>query len=351
MKSAFSKKIILSLLAMTFCCAAFALPGVNYLIPDSSGQYVFYEDKSFSRKSYIGIVFYDESTYGVRYFAPSSGKNADFKPEKDISILFTLNKNENYVELTGERIITAVTPDDTDLINYIHDFLYEMAARRQKAGDITKKTEISQVYEQFGGDVIIEYDPLVPITNLVKIKNSEKTVLEIVTAGQLASSYDSSFSDFRDFPSLKEEKSKKKTIKKSSQKECSFSNNTNSINAMLDKNWEQKNDNIWILGNSAILMMNSLPSLSEQDFLQLERRLVLSSEHVYSDWRKLSLQDENGRIKINQIFYDDETENFKSDCKILYKEPVFFVSLTANTKTYDENKKYFSDLIKSIRLK
>jgi len=30
---------------------------------------------------------------------------------------------------------------------------------------------------------------------------------------------------------------------------------------------------------------------------------------------------------------------------------VFFVSLTASTKTYDANKKYFSSIIKSIGLK
>ncbi len=353
MKSPFSKKIFLSVLAMFFCAAPalLALPGVNYLISDVSGQYIFYEDKSFSRESYIGIVFYDESTYGVRYFAPSFGKNSTFKPEKDISILFTLNEKENHVELTGERIITAVTPDDTDLVNYIHDFLYEMTARRQKAGDVTEKTKLSQIYEQFGGEVLIEYDPLVPITNLSKIENDGKTVLEIVTAGQLVSSSDTSFSDFKGFPPLKDDKSKKYNVKKSAQQEFSFSSDGKTVSALLNKNWEQKNENIWVLGNSAVFMMNNIPSLDERNFLQLERRLVLSSEHVYSDWRKLSLKEENERIKIDQIFYDNETKSFKTDCKILYKEPIFFVSLTANTKTYDANKKYFSSIIKSIELK
>ena len=349
----FAKKIFLSAFAIAFFSAAavFALPGVNYHISDVSGQYIFYKDKSFSRESYIGIVFYDESTYGVRYFAPSFGKNSDFKPEKDISILFTLDENESHVELTGERIITAVTPDDTDLVNYVHDFLYEMAARRQKAGDVTEKTRLSQIYEQFGGEVLIEYDPLVPITNLSKIENDGKTVLEIITAGQLVSSSDTSFSDFKGFPPLKDDKSKKYSVKKAARQEFSFSSGGKTVSAALDKNWEQKNENIWILGNSAVFMMNEIPSLDERNFLQFERRLVLSSEHVYSDWRKLSLNEENGRIKIDQIFYDNETKRFKTDCKIIYREPVFFISLTASTKTYDANKKYFSSIIKSIVLK
>ena len=46
--------------------------------------------------------------------------------EKDIRILFTIDASQDHVELTGERIISTVTPDDTDIINYIHDILYEL---------------------------------------------------------------------------------------------------------------------------------------------------------------------------------------------------------------------------------
>ena len=106
--------------------ASFALPHVNSSVPDFSGQYVYYKDTSFERESYIGIVYYDESTYGLRYYAPATGKGSKFQPEKNIHILFTIDPDMENLELTGERILTSITPDDTDLVNYIHDFFYEM---------------------------------------------------------------------------------------------------------------------------------------------------------------------------------------------------------------------------------
>lgn len=346
------KKRLLSFITFSLCSILSALPGVNYLIPDVSGQYVFYEDKSFTRESYIGIVYYDDSTYGVRYYAPSFGKDNDYKPAKNIGILFTLDKNQDHVELTGERITTTITPDDTDLVNYLHDFLYEMTSRRQKAGDITKKEKISQDYAQFGGDVLIEYDPLVPITNLKNIEKDEKKVLEIVTAGQLASSSDTSFDDFKGIGQITSSSSKKLKIKKAKTVGFDFSNDKKTLSVNLDKNWEQKTENLWLLGNSSVLMINALPPLDKNNALQLRRRLLLSADHVYSDWRKLTLAEESGNLKIGQVFYDSNTDGFRTDCKILYENQAnFFVSLTTKSEVYQANRKYFDNIIKSLFLK
>ncbi len=99
---------------------AFALPGVQPSIPDLSGQYVYYKDTTFERESYTGILCYDESTYALRYYAPMTNKK---QRAKDIQILFSLDPTKNHVDLTGERIITAITPEDTDIVNYLHDSL------------------------------------------------------------------------------------------------------------------------------------------------------------------------------------------------------------------------------------
>ena len=66
MKSVPSKKSFFSVLFFSFFSCLFALPGVTKKIPDLSGQFVYYEDKSFERESYFGIIFYDEGTYGLR---------------------------------------------------------------------------------------------------------------------------------------------------------------------------------------------------------------------------------------------------------------------------------------------
>lgn len=345
------KKSLLVLFAFSLCSILFALPGVKNSIPDVSGQYVFYEDKSFTRESYIGIIFYDDSTYGLRYFAPSFGKDNDFKPAKNIGILFTIDPSKEHVELTGEKITTTIVPDDTDLVNYLHDFLYEITSHRQKAGEITQITTQSQDYEQFGGDVQIEFNPLVPVTNLAKIENGGKNVLEIVTCGQLTSSSDTSFDDFSGFPENQKSNSKKLKIKKSKSQKFDFTNDGKTLSVNLDKNWEQKTENLWMLGNSSVFMMNALPPLDESNFLQLKRRLLLSSDHVYSDWRKLSISDENGKLQISQIFYDDETKDFRTDFKIIFKNQNFFASLTTKSEVYDANKKYFDNVVKSISTK
>ena len=168
------KKIFLSFMAFFISISAFfALPSVTSSVPDFSGQFVYYKDLSFERESYIGILFYDESTYALRYYAPATGKSKSFKPEKNIHILFTLDSTKNYVELTGERILTAIAPEDTDLVNYIHDFLYERTKCRQNSGEVTEPKSDYQDYEQFGGKVTLYFNPLIPIFNLDKTVRSD----------------------------------------------------------------------------------------------------------------------------------------------------------------------------------
>ena len=84
------KKLILSILtSLILAATAFALPGFTSYLPDNSGDYVFYRDNTFTRESYVGILFYDESTIQIRYYAPQD--KVSLLPEKDISILITIN--------------------------------------------------------------------------------------------------------------------------------------------------------------------------------------------------------------------------------------------------------------------
>ena len=126
------KKSFLSILfAFTFL-SAFAVPGVKQFIPDASGEYVYYKDNTFKRESYIGILVYDDANYKIRYFAPTD--EAAKLPEKEMSILVSVNKDSAFWDMTGEYIMTQVLPgtEDADLVNYLHDILYEFSARRNK---------------------------------------------------------------------------------------------------------------------------------------------------------------------------------------------------------------------------
>src|SRR5574344_1815344 len=100
-------------------CTAFALPGVKAYIPDSSGEYVYYRDYSFERESYAGFLYYDDGTYGARYFAPMDREKQ--LPDKSVEILFSIDPKADSVKMTGERILSTLTPDDDDIVNYLHD--------------------------------------------------------------------------------------------------------------------------------------------------------------------------------------------------------------------------------------
>ena len=69
------KKFILTFFMIFSLNCLFALPGVQQLLPDQSGQFVYYRDSSFDRESYVGIIYFDEATYGLRYFAPATDKH------------------------------------------------------------------------------------------------------------------------------------------------------------------------------------------------------------------------------------------------------------------------------------
>uniref|UniRef100_UPI003890A945 hypothetical protein n=1 Tax=Treponema sp. TaxID=166 RepID=UPI003890A945 len=251
------KRTFLSLLIFLSAAALSALPGVIPAVPDFSGQYVYYRDFSFERESYIGILYYDESTYALRYFAPVVNDKKNPKPEKNIHILFTLDSSKNYVELTGERILTSIAPEDTDLVNYIHDFIYEMTKRRQNAGEVTESKSEYQDYEQFGGKVTLYFNPLIPILNLEKIISvDKKTVFKIVTAGQLVSSEDQSFVEFSGISEKISDKThsfKKNKKTKSEIFTYKATENSKELKTKLDNSWTAVAENFFTLESVAVL--------------------------------------------------------------------------------------------------
>ena len=170
----FKVKIAAFILAAAGLSTANALPGITQRIPDSSGEFVFYADKSFQRTSYIGFLYYDESTYALRYYAPADPKAK--LDEKNITLYFTVDPAADHLELTGENITGTNDLNDTDIINYLHDLFYEFTARRQKTA-VTEKLVVSEEFEQFGGLVKIVFNPQVPMFNIQEIVDANGTAL------------------------------------------------------------------------------------------------------------------------------------------------------------------------------
>ena len=351
------KKFIFLLFSFFFIqiSVSFALPAVSPFVPDFSGQFVYYRDLSFERESYIGVVYYDESTYGFRYYAPAVADKKNPKPEKNIHILFKIDAEKENLELTGERILSAVTPEDTDLVNYIHDFFYEMTKRRQNAGDFSEPKSEYQDYEQFGGKVTLYFDPLIPIFNLEKIVSvDKKTVLQIITAGQLVSAEDESFAKFTGIAEkFKDKNHKFKKDKKAKTLEVSYkaSENSAELKAKLDSSWSAAAENFYTLNNVAIFTVNEVTSPMENQIAVLKRRLVLGNKMVYPNWQSQKIEKKQNGTLFTQISYHAESNSYTYDFKFIREidsKTVGLFTLTVFAGAYTSNKKYFDTILASF---
>lgn len=355
------KTSIFALPLLLASAALFALPAVVPSIPDFSGQYVYYRDSSFERESYIGVLYYDESTYALRYYAPAVRAKKNPQPEKNIHILFSIDPGKQHLELTGERILSTITADDTDLVNYIHDFFYEMTARRQKAGEVSAEKTEYQDYEQFGGKVTLCFNPLVPIFNLEKIVSvDKKTVLQVITAGQLVSSEDQSFAKFTGIDEkFKDANHKFKKDKKAKDVEVSYKATESSaaLKAKIDSAWNAAAENFFTLGNVAVLTINEVAAAKSGDenpsgrIAVLKRRLLLGNEMVYPNWtsQKVTLK-KNGTLFM-QVSYHAESDSYTYDFKFIREidaSTVGMYTLTVFAGAYEPNKKYFEDILNSF---
>ena len=357
MKHAWKQTLALAVCALV-CAAATALPGVVPLVPDSSGEYVYYKDNTFQRDSYIGILFYDEDTYALRYYAPGSA--TDGLLPKSLTVYLRINGAADHMELTGESIEGETEAADADIINYLHDLMYEFTALRQHAAmpqsmyeTAPQKAEVLQ----FGGSVTLYWDSKVPVFNLREIRAADGSQLLVVqTVGALATSADTSFAAFagldaqpqdreRPFVSARRAKSQKQTF------------GTQTIT--LDSQWEQSMENLWLLGDYALLTMNVIPDASEEMLTVIMRRLCEGTTGSYAVWNHLSVTRKGMQTGINGMFYQPpvasgESANVTRDFVLLTPGKdgsTTYLKLTVFDSVYRANKSYFDKILKSYKVK
>lgn len=361
------KKIFLSiLLIFILCVSVFSLPGYKENLPTESGEYVFYRDFTFAQETYLGFLYYDEGTIGVRYF--SKGKS-------DIQILFSLDTSKDFIELTGERIISQITPEDVEIVNYIHDMIYEFSTRRKKiqsefdllknnSSSVTKQIVSTQDFQQFGGQVQLVFDGTIPVFNLESISDfSGKMLLQAVTMGTLVDSADTSFEFFAGFENLPQEKEevKKKKLSKKEKK---------ALDAKI-----QKYNSLWkiedsmpgefkTLGDYAlfwefpldIVRDTSTNEDSKQvfDYFARNNRLSSSGTYVYLPKSSVNLsKNVDGKsVQISKMMvYNPEGKKYSVNYKFLIEENGAFKMV--NFSVYEawlvENKDYVDYFLSLIK--
>ena len=344
------KKLLSSITALFLTVTLYAMPGFTSYIQELPGQYVYYEDKTFTRKSYFGILQFDEKTFAARYYAPAD--KTQKKPETDVEIYFTVDPKADHLEMTGEKIMSGFTPEETELVNYIHDMLYELSARRIKLGPLSEKKRIvrnSEHFGQFGGFVTVEYDGVVPLFNIKSVFTEESSPeFFVVTCGQLTSGTDKSFERFKGFPEQIND-NKHAMPKSNKTKEQSFSTESGKT-FYLDSSWTQSMENVFMLGDAALITAGTIPYAPVDFFI---RQFMLSTGDSYLDWTRTECTEKDGNISISGIFYQPSTKNFSRNFKVAQKNDskYDFVTLTVFYSVYEKNRSYFNKIMKQNGLK
>lgn len=358
--------LISVLLSLTF--SVFAIPYFSSTIADDPGEFVYYKDSSFKRESYIGILCYDDVTLQVKYYAPADKKNN--LAEKEIAILITLNPQTSYMEFTGEKIISQLQPDseDVDIVNYLHDILYEFNSHRLLAGEIKDSADIYnsnifiQDYPQFGGQASVSYNPIIPLFNISQIKAPDGSIaLKCITIGRITSAEDKLFDNFKGLPEVKESKNKKK-YKAKKEKKYTYENQSITLGSEWDRVSSGANgevfDNVFILGEDAFLSLTNIPGEYIENDFYFARKLLESSEDSISDLQNSYVKyDEKKHCLelyveiINQKNNSKLVKNIKLARLLGVDNPLEkkynYLSLAVFKQAYDSNAAYFKKIFNS----
>ena len=351
------KKLILIMTFLLCGVAAFALPGFTPFVPDTFGEYVYYRDYSFARESYIGLLNYDDTSYQIRYYAPASRELA--APEKTIALLFSVNPDSDFMDMTGEKIISELDPNgnDVDILNYLHDILYEFSSRRIKLFELgAEPVNSTQDYEQFGGKTTICFDSLVPLFNIKSITGDDGTViLSCITFGRILNAEDTSFEDFKGLVPAKPYHAPTKTKIKGKAKKYTTAEGQS---ITLDSNWEQPMDNCWVYGDDAFLTIATVPVYFEDadvNDLYVLRRITESTDGSYNDFETMELKKDAKKHLTKILVKSSQPQNGK----VVYiikeltndtsKKQHSYVSLATFEDSYLEKSSYYTKLLKSFK--
>lgn len=357
MKSLFKKAVSALVFSLALILTANAVPGMIQYIPDFSGEYVYYSDKSFTRTSIIGFLFYDESTYAVRYYAPADVKNGLL--EKDITLYISVNPDSPSLEMTGEKTVGVSSQEDYDICNYLHDLIYEFSARAQKAFlEGIDKIESRQEFPQFGGNVTIVFSTQVPIFNIDSIRASDgSTIMSVQTVGALVSSGDTSFTSYKGVEGLPKDKQDRSFKNKSRSKKITANFEKQSIS--IDAQWSKSMENLWLLGDYALLTLNTVPlpeSYAGKETLfrdTLIRKLSQSTSGSYILWPHKNMSLQGNTVRMTNIFFQPDSGDVTRDFKILTKMSdgsYSYLTLTVFDSVYQKNKKYFDSILASYKV-
>ena len=369
MKKTSLLSLLFSFVLLMSASSLFAFPGIQSYLKDDSGQYVYYRDYTFPYEAYVGILHYDEGTYGMRFYAPNQpleGVSPALNGEaigapKSVELLFTVNTEVSITEMTGEKFLTNITGSDTEIVNYLHDLIYEFSARRRKLSEPVVTGEVSsrEDFSQFGGKVTMKYSFDIPIFNLKEIIDVDgKPAFQVATVGALTSSSDNSFFEFTGFPAPMQDKPRSFT---STEKKPNKKIELGSQEIKLDSQWIQAAENMYLLGDVAMIMFSEFQPTeqvvaagSQAIFDALCRNLSLGTTGSYTDWGNRKIKQGKNELEITIRTHIPQDNAVSQNFKFVTKNKAggySIMTLTIFDNAYKNNRSYFDAIVKSYKVK
>lgn len=337
-----------------------------------SGEYAIYRDWTWKTPTWVGFLQYDESTYGALAVTPDSGAN--------VSILFRCETVGGKMVLTGQQIISKITQADVGTVNYLMSLLPDLyawrtdaakngtkvpAGKRGSAGATAAGTSGTAAparspllpeavrsalkADGFGGDVVCLWAPEVPVFNLASMTGADgKPRLSLERTGRIQAGGEGDFFGFKPLPDTKQGVALTVPAKRRA-----GTKTVDGVKLNLDDQWKQVADNTFLLGNSAVLIVDTLDIAlmqipRENLALSLVRLFSPSSATAVADPAALSVTGTAKRFRIVNRFRDVESGTENRDLKLCVPsadgKKCAVASLSVNETAYLANKAYFDSL-------
>ena len=311
-----------------------------------SGDYVIYRDYSWKAPTWIGFLYYNDETYGafIRTDEPENPRT--------ISILFSTQIEKRKLSLTGQQIISSITPEDTFGVNYLMELLpklYELKTfPRPKKAPFGTATVRKQM-EEFGGAVTLAFQSFVPLFHLNSITGAKKeTVLELTEIGSINGNGESVFYGYD--PAEPQQGTNVFTVDKAAKKQTVT---VSGISLHLDSQWKKIADNSFLCGDTAFLTVSTVnvPPAENGNPLsapeRLLRLLTASSPYAKTLLPYTTVEGTQASFTLKQSVYDIKSKKISKDIKrcIKNKDGSFtIISLTVNSHAYSAEQAYFNRL-------
>ena len=291
-------------------------------------------------------MYYNDETYGAFI------RTDDPENPRTVSILFSGKIEKGKLSLTGQQIISSITPDDTLSVNYLMELLpklYELKTFPRAGKAPFGTATVRKQMEEFGGAVTLDFQSFVPLFHLKTITGAKKEpVLELTEIGSINGNGESVFYGYS--PAEPKQGTNTFTLNKRAKKETVT---VSGISLHLDSQWKKIADNSFLCGNTAFLtvsMVNLSADKSGNTLSvpeQLLRLLSSSSPFAKTLLQYTTIQGTQTAFTLTQSIYDVESKQVSKDIKrcIKNKEGSFtIISLTVNSHAYSAEQAYFNGL-------